>query len=89
MRSSVDWNKYEHLLGEIPDSEIAEIVGLSASTVGYHRRKRGIGRYRSDRVKVSFTLPPEVAHAVDETADAHDTTKSELVERALRDHLGM
>lgn len=39
---AIDWSTVEHLLGVEFDAEIAKVVGVTATTVGNERRRRGI-----------------------------------------------
>jgi len=41
--------RYQHLLGKIPDAEIARRAGLSGVAVSAMRRRRGIARFETER----------------------------------------
>lgn len=41
----IDWKGIKDL-GKVPDRVIADRLGVSHTTVGYHRRKLGAGAYR-------------------------------------------
>ena len=41
-RKEIDWSKYEHLLGKMPDEALADQVGVTRKAVAYQREKRDI-----------------------------------------------
>lgn len=49
--SRYDWSKWEHLLGELPDSRLAEKVGCDRTAIAYQRHKRDIPAYTKPRPK--------------------------------------
>lgn len=84
----VDW--YIQPLGEMPDRELARILGVSNTIVSYQRRKRKIRVYEAKRQQYFFrrrvTVEPEVVHLLEEhgLTDLGKHGFSRLANAALR-----
>jgi hypothetical protein len=50
--NSVNWDKWDHLLGKKPDAEIAPDVGCAAAAVWKRRRKLKIPSWKSRQEKM-------------------------------------
>jgi hypothetical protein len=54
-RAIINWVQYDHMLGEISDRKLANIIGCAFHTVAYRRKKLQIDNYRK-KMGLSKTL---------------------------------
>lgn len=86
-KKGVDWFSVEHLLGKIPDAEIAAQLGVKSTSVKYQRTKRNIPSFRQH--KIDWTLiDPELGKCYDQVlADKYGISYASVILR--RQSLGI
>ncbi len=79
--SNIDWPEYEHLLGQLSDPALAELIGCHPNTVAYQRNARQIPAAS----KVTAPLNPiKKQFVLDESLDE----RIEQVDALRRERLG-
>jgi len=62
----VNWLEYDSLLGTMPDTELAEKLGVTKQSIGARRKVKGIPAFTGEAAKPSKAEPSKVVKAVPE-----------------------
>jgi hypothetical protein len=91
METRVNWAKYAHKFGTMPDGQLAETIGVTRKAVQYQRNRRGIAAFNKPHarkgVTISLVLPREIVEQLNARADLLQRSRSKVASSLLREAL--